>query len=97
MELNEAYSKIRVTPEEEASIKRYLNFEHTEMNLLADFRPELYLKLQSAGWAISTSPSEIKEKIEDFVNIYSAMYKNSENYGGYLVRGTAVSEISSLE
>lgn len=97
MEVYEAYQKSVITEQEKISIKRYLGFEHTGMNILADLTPELYKQLEKIGWYLPKSEEEIKEKIQDFVNVYSAMYKNRNNYcERNLVRGTSVSKVEKL-
>lgn len=45
MDINEAYKMKYVSAEEEASIQRYLGFQHTSMNILADLKPEYYRDL----------------------------------------------------
>lgn len=98
MELEEAYKAVQVTPEETASIKRYLGFQHTSMNILSDLEPTAYRYLQEAGWLLPESKKDVAEYIQDFVNIYSAMYK--ESYGRTLqrelIRGTSNKQASSI-
>lgn len=90
MELGEAYSKMHVTEKEEESIKRYLGFNHTAINILADLKPQAYQELLEKKWKLLSEPAELKGLIEDFVNVYSVMCKNSQKYSGrQLVRGTS--------
>ncbi len=97
MELREAYSKMYVTDEEEKSIKRYLGFNHVAINILADLKPREYQKLLDRKWNLPSKPAEIKGLIEDFVNIYSAMCKNSVKYSGReLIRGTSSRSAENL-
>lgn len=98
MELEEAYNSIQVTPEEINSIKKYLGFQHTSMNILSDLEPTAYEYLQKSGWLLPESKEDIAEYVQDFVNIYSAMYK--ESYGKTLnrelIRGTSNKQASSI-
>lgn len=97
MEVYEAYQKSVITEREKESIRRYLGFQHTGINILADLTPERYLQLEKSGWLLPKNGEEVKQLIEEFVNVYSAMYKNKENYrGGKLVRGTSVAEVEKL-
>lgn len=97
MKTNETHSKMSITAEEEKSIRDYFGSKHTSINLLADFRMDLYQNLQKKGWLLPTKPEEVKELVEDFVNIYSAMYKNSVNCDiKGLARGTEVISIPPI-
>lgn len=98
MELEEAYNSIQVTPEEINSIKKYLGFQHTSMNILSDLEPTAYQHLQDAGWLLPENKEDISTYIQDFVNVYSAMYK--ESYGKKLhqevIRGTSNKQASNI-
>ncbi len=96
MGVYEDYKKT-VTEQEKESIKRYLRYQHTKINILADLTPERYKQLEKKGWDLPKNGEEVKQLIEDFVSIYSAMYKNKENYQSkHLIRGTSETEVAKL-
>lgn len=98
MDLEEANSILQFSDEEVASIQRYLGFQHTNINILADFSPKTYLTLKDTAWAIDEKPEEIVQNIQDFVNLYATMYKESKhsNIRSMLVRGTSNGRMSSM-
>lgn len=77
MDLEEAKRIVNITDEEKNSIRTYLGFSHTSINILANLTPETYGTL-SKNWYLQQDATELKSDIEDFVNIYSAMYKYSK-------------------
>ena len=81
----------QLTKQERTSINRYLGFSHTSINLLINFDPKIYESLSNTGWLLPENSKDIERNIEDFVNIYSAMYKESRNRitPSFLVRGTS--------
>ena len=91
MNLEEAERIIDISPEEIDSIKRYLGFSHTGINILSDFTPENYRYLDKSGWKLPETEDDIKKAITDFVNIYAAMYKESKKgiVSRNLIRGTS--------
>lgn len=90
MELEEAKDIINISEKEKASIKRYLGFLSTRINALGNFSPETYVAL-AKGWAMQKNGAELLEDIQNFVNLYSAMYKERKKstYGIRVVRGTS--------
>ena len=98
MELKDAYQNLRVSKEEKKSIERYLGFQHTSINILGSLEPYSYARLDKAGWSLPESAEDIKQYIQDFVNVYSAMYKESRGskQNGHLIRGTSNKEVRSL-
>jgi len=98
MELKEAYQNLRVSDEERKSIQRYLGYKHTSINILGSLDPSSYARLRKAGWSLPQTEEEIKEGINDFVNVYAAMYKDSKDRKPYgnLIRGTSNKAVSSL-
>lgn len=98
MNLEEANKFIKISKEEETSLKTYKGFYHTVINLLCDMEPTAYDALSKAGWKMIESKEEIEEAINNFVNIYSAMYKNSRGSKGLssLVRGTSNKQINRI-
>lgn len=98
MDLKEASSILQISKEEIASIQRYLGFMHTNINILSDFSPKTYLTLKNTAWAIDESPEKIAKNIQDFVNLYTAMYKESKysHVGSMLVRGTSNARMRSM-
>jgi hypothetical protein len=107
MELSDAKRIVNITGEERKSIGNYLTYRHTAINMLADFNPENYEFLKNKGWYLPESLEDVKKDIEDFVNVYSAMYKNAKHHNlsdsiGYresknLIRGTSVTRMKNLE
>lgn len=92
MDLKEANSILQLSKDEIESITRYVTEEPININILADFSPKEYISLKNArGWRIAEDPQEIAQNIQDFVNLYSAMYKDSrgKNITERLVRGTS--------
>ena len=105
MDLKEAKKKIEITPEERKAIEKYVNYKHTQMNILASFDVLKYLELKDKGWDLlginynsgkQDSTSEeigegILQEIEELSKVYSAMYKYSKlaTCPRYLYRGTS--------
>lgn len=75
MDIQEAYAMEQLTKQERTSINRYLGFSHTSINLLINFDPKIYESLSNTGWLLPENQKDIERNIEDFVNIYSTMYK----------------------
>ena len=90
MNIEEARDIVDISKNEIESIERYLGFAHTRINFLGNFTPETYYSLID-NWTIAETPEQLKQDIQDFVNLYSAMYKESKkNYiNRNLVRGTS--------
>lgn len=91
MNLEEAYENIKVTEEEEKSIRKYLGFNHSAINILSDFTAYNYCNVAREGWHLPETEEEFKANIENFVNIYSVMCKE-RNQGELpinLIRGTS--------
>lgn len=99
MNLEEAKDIIYLSKEEIASIERYLNYEHMNINILSDFSPETYLSIKATSWSIDEKPEELVRNIQDFVNLYSAMYKESrgKNVNQSLVRGTSNKRVKDIQ
>jgi len=99
MNLEEAKDIIYLSKEEIASIQRYLNYEHMNINILSDFSPETYLSIKATSWSIDEKPEELVRNIQDFVNLYSAMYKESrgKNVNQSLVRGTSNKRVEDIQ
>ena len=98
MDLQEAYAMQNLTKQEIGSVKRYLGYSHTGINLLSDFDPKIYDSLRSEGWLLPENAEDVKHNIEDFVNIYSAMYKESSYRikPHNLVRGTSNKRVHEM-
>ncbi len=97
MNLEEAYDITRLSKEEESSIHKYVYTWHTAINALADFTPRTYKEL-SSHWIFPETPQEVAENLDDFVNIYSAMYKNGKTSQPprNLYRGTSNARIRAM-
>lgn len=100
MNLEEANEFIKITDEEKRAIQNYLSIGHTGINILASFTPKTYREV-SGDWVLPENNEELKADIEEFVNLYSAIYKyfkqsNIRNFvGNYngLTRGTSDSRL----
>ena len=98
MEIKEAYDKLELTEEEVQALKRYQGYRHTVINTLCNMDPHVIKSLKKDGWNMIENKEEVKEAIEDFVKIYSAMYKISSRneYHGTLLRGTGNADMSRI-
>ena len=98
MELTEAQELTKLSSIEHSSIQRYLGFQHTGINILANLTPFTYQNLSQKGWYLPQNEEDLKQAIEDFVNLYSAMYKESKNSGTRrsLIRGTSNTQANHL-
>ena len=99
MNLEEAKDIIYLSKEEISSIQRYLNYEHMNINILSDFSPKTYLSIKATSWEIDEKPEELARNIQDFVNLYSAMYKESrgKSVNQSLVRGTNNKRVEDIQ
>lgn len=108
MDIQEARKKAQITAEERVAVANYIEYGHTQKNLLVGFDVLNYLQASRRGWYLSGAEkdnktseeisSEIFSSIEDFANIYSAMvkYMYENPLPTKLMRGTSVKEASSL-
>ncbi len=97
MESKQAYDNLIINDAEKKSIQRYMGFSHTRINMLADFNPSVVKELTSKGWVIAESSQELEEDINDFINIYSAMYKEKKKIStNKLIRGTTNNEARNI-
>lgn len=93
------FKSLEISQEEVDSIRKYISYMHTNMNSMLDLDPEVLTKLQDKAWVIDLSKDNMKEHIESFEKIYSAMYKYSKTHSGpydRLYRGTSRDEIDKL-
>lgn len=93
------FKSLEISQEEVDSIRKYISYMHTNMNSMLDLEPEVLTKLQDKAWVIDLSKDNMKEHIESFEKIYSAMYKYSKTHSGpydRLYRGTSRDEIDKL-
>lgn len=90
MDIKEAQDIIGITEDEEKAIGSYVYYGHIRINLLSDFSPETYDAFKNKS-DITKTVEDFKGTIQGFVNIYSAMYKESKNSRApkNLVRGTS--------
>ena len=98
MDYKEARDKLLISKDEEESIKRYQGFMHTSVNILSNMSYEAYTEMKSQGWKVPETAEELEKAIDDFIKIYSAMYKESSNIQSVekVVRGTGNKEMSRL-
>lgn len=75
--------------EEIESLKRYIGFENTKINMLANMNPERILKKNTDDLQINISPNDFENSIKDFINVYGMIYGNGDNRDSFrLYRGT---------
>lgn len=107
MDFEEAKAKRQITPEERASVERYINFYHEQMNALSAFDVREYLRAASRGWDLVGTRNDdrteeeqisiIMQSVEDLANVYSAMCKYGNGRLPFtLMRGTSVREADRL-
>lgn len=97
MELKEAYEYIKITDEEKKSIQRYMGFGNARINMLANFDPYVQKELESDSWELAKDTEDLEQDIKDFLNVYSAMYKEKRNIvNKQLYRGTTSKEVKRL-
>lgn len=94
MDLNEAIEFIKVNKEEEKAIDAYhYKYSQTRVNMLANFDPFVFNAAQDK----SLNVEQLKQDIEDFIKIYSAMYKQKREISSrQLLRGTGDREARGL-
>lgn len=97
MNLKEAKEFLKLTPEETAVLEEYTGFSHTALNTLCNMEPDIYNRL-SKGWKLLETKEDIENAINKFVNMYSAIYKNSYGNNGLsnLSRGTGNTQINAI-
>lgn len=89
--------KIPLTEKEKQAIEKYTGYNHMMINLIADMRPEKYGDFKKSGKIKDISLWKIEELIEDFVNLYTAIYKQGNiESTGTLYRGIEKKEVDSL-
>ena len=98
MDYKEAREKLLINEDEEASIKRYQGFMHTSINILSNMSYKAYNEMKHQGWKVPETTEELEKAIDDFIKIYSAMYKESLNSQSKVkvVRGTGNKEMNRL-
>ena len=104
MDTKEAYKIASISKKEIGSVERYLGFQHTSINILGDLSPKAYENLTKSGWYLPSSIEDVKQAIEDFVNVYAVMYKETKyrisngqtRSFNNLVRGTSNKRASVL-
>lgn len=98
MDLEEAKKILEVTEEEKKAIQNYQGYDHATINILGNFEAKAYYELSKIGWRMIADKETFKEKIDEFVNIYSAIYKSSRgtNYYEKLNRFTGNSEMQRM-
>lgn len=89
--------KIPLTEEEIKAIRDYTGFKHTKINIIADMNPNKIKKLTKQGWLLNETSEELMSSIQDFVNIYSAIYKsgNTDSFRTFY-RGTTKNETNNM-
>lgn len=91
------YPKIPLTEKEKQSIDNYTGYSHRMINLMADMTPKKYEDCRKSGKISDISLWKIEDLIEDFVNIYAAIYKQGNTKSvGTLYRGIERKEANSL-
>lgn len=93
------FKSLEISQEEIDAIRKYISFMHTNMNSMLDLNPEVLTRLQDKAWLIDLSKDNMKEHIDSFEKIYSAMYKyGKKSKGPYerIYRGTSRDEVDKL-
>lgn len=92
MKIEEAEEILRVSAKDEELVKKYLGFNYTNINILGNFNMYNYNRVANYGGGrkIPETEEEFKIAIEEFVNLYAVMYKQSKGQKlvGPLMRGT---------
>ena len=88
--------KIPLTEDEIKAIQAYSGYKHTKINIIADLQPEKIKNLSKKGWDLDISREELKKLIDEFINIYSVIYKQGEYESSTtLYRGTTNDEVKN--
>ena len=90
--------KIPLTEDEIKAIQAYSGYKHAKINIIADLQPEKIDNLSKKGWDLEISREELKKLIEEFINIYSVIYKQGEyELSTTLYRGTTKDEVKNYK
>ena len=82
--------------EEIESIQKYSGFFHTKINSLGNLDFSKMAKMHSKGWNMKSSREEVKNLINDFVNIYGLIYRDGKTEPSKLFRGTTKDEVQMM-
>ena len=79
MDLEKAKEIMTISENEKASLDRYQGFLHAALNTLIEIDPSDYEKINKE-YLLPQNKKDFKERIDDFVNINSAIYKYYKNH-----------------
>ena len=95
--MNQSY-KLPLTKEEIDAIRDYVGITHVKINCIADLDYRKMQALQNKGWGINMTTKELQEKIQTFVNLYSAIYKaGTKGPRSALYRATNKQQIEEIK
>ena len=79
MDLEKAKEIMTISENEKASLDRYQGCLHAALNTLIEIDPSDYEKINKR-YLLPQNKKDFKERIDDFVNINSAIYKYYKNH-----------------
>lgn len=95
--MNQSY-KLPLTKEEIDAIRDYAGMTHVKINCIADLDYRKMQALQNKGWGTNMTTKELQEKIQTFVNLYSAIYKaGTKGPRSALYRATNIQQIEEIK
>ena len=95
--MNQSY-KLPLTEEEIDAIRKYVGMTHTTINCIADLDYRKMQVLQNKSWSTNMTKKELKENIQTFINLYSAIYKaGTKGPRSILYRATNKQQIEEIE
>ena len=95
--MNQSY-KLPLTKEEIDAIRDYAGMTHVKINCIADLDYRKMQALQNKGWVTNMTTKELQEKIQTFVNLYSAIYKaGTKGPRSALYRATNIQQIEEIK
>lgn len=95
--MNQSY-KLPLTEEEIESIKNYTGIAHVKINCIADLDYKKMKALQDEGWSTNMTTEELKRTIQEFVNLYTAIYKaGAKGPRSALYRATSKQQIEEIK
>lgn len=95
--MNQSY-KLPLAEEEIDAIREYAGMTHIKINCIADLDYRKMQVLQNKSWDTNMTTKELKENIQTFVNLYSAIYKaGTKGPRSTLYRATNKQQIEEIE
>ncbi len=95
--MNQSY-KLPLTKEEIEAIRKYTGIAHVNLNCIADLDYRKMQVLQDEGWNTNMTKKELKQNIQTFVNLYTAIYKaGTKGPRSALYRATNIQQIEEIK